>query len=65
MRVTGRKKAHGNALVDVHEPLREEDYKLLEDVLGRTKPWAITLEYGKDEGALMEQIARLRQLLKA
>jgi len=55
----------GNALVDAHEPLREEDYELLEDVLGRTKPWAVTLEYGKDEGALLEQIARLRQFLKA
>ncbi len=58
-------RSDGNALVDAHEPLREEDYELLEDVLGRTEPWAVTLEYGKDEGALLEQIARLQQLLKA
>ncbi len=54
-----------DTLFDAHEPLREEDYRLLEDVLSKTEPWALTLEYGKDEDALLAQVARLRQLFTA
>lgn len=55
----------GNVLVDAHLPLREADYTLLAEVLARTEPWAVTLEYGKDEDALLEQAARLTGLLNA
>lgn len=51
------------ALVDAHEPLREADYRLLSDLLGRTTPRVLTLEYGRHEGALLEQLTRLRRLL--
>jgi uncharacterized protein (UPF0276 family) len=53
----------GNTLVDAHEPLREADYDLLEELLGETRPWALTLEYGKEERALLDQLDRLRRLL--
>lgn len=52
-----------NTLKDTHEPLREEDYGLLADVLQETAPWAVTLEYGKDEQALREQLHELRRLV--
>jgi uncharacterized protein len=50
-------------LADAHEPLLDEDYALLRDVLRQTKPQALTLEYFRDEVTLLEQIGRLRQLL--
>jgi uncharacterized protein (UPF0276 family) len=50
-------------LADAHEPLLDEDYALLRDVLRRTAPQALTLEYFRDEAALQEQISRLRELL--
>ncbi len=53
----------GDTLADAHEPLRNEDYALLADLLSETTPWAVTLEYGKDEQALLDQLDRLRRLL--
>jgi uncharacterized protein (UPF0276 family) len=50
-------------LFDAHEPLLEEDYALLEWVLRRGDPLALTLEYNRDEVALCEQLVRLRGLL--
>ncbi|HEX7022972.1 MAG TPA: DUF692 family protein [Trueperaceae bacterium] len=50
-------------LWDAHEPLREEDYALLHDILKVTEPWSITLEYGKDEEELLGQLERLRAML--
>ena len=50
-------------LADAHEPLLDEDYALLRNVLRQTRPLALTLEYYDDEAALLKQIARLRQLL--
>jgi hypothetical protein len=50
-------------LADAHEPLMDEDYELLRDVLGQARPLALTLEYYRDEAALLEQVARLRELL--
>jgi uncharacterized protein (UPF0276 family) len=50
-------------LADAHEPLLDEDYQLLRDVLGQTRPLALTLEYYRDQAALLEQVARLRSLL--
>jgi uncharacterized protein (UPF0276 family) len=51
------------ALADAHEPLLEEDYALLQSVLRRTRPVALTLEYNRDADALREQLGRLRLLL--
>lgn len=56
-------RSDGKTLFDAHEPLREEDYELVADILERTDPWALTLEYGKDEQAFLEQTTRLRQLI--
>jgi uncharacterized protein (UPF0276 family) len=50
-------------LTDAHEPLMDEDYELLRGVLSQTRPLALTLEYYRDQAALLEQIARLRDLL--
>jgi uncharacterized protein (UPF0276 family) len=53
----------GDTLRDAHEPLQAEDYELLEYVLSVTKPWAVTLEYSKEERALLDQVQKLRQFL--
>lgn len=50
-------------LADAHEPLLDEDYELLRDVLSRSKPLALTLEYFRDQVALLDQVARLREML--
>ncbi|SRR6266540_1431062 len=52
-------------LFDAHEPPLEEDYVLLEWVLRRSDPLALTLEYNREEAALREQLIRLRGLLGA
>lgn len=51
----------GGVLWDAHETLRDVDLRLLQEVLARTEPWAVTLEYGRDAGALEAQLALLRQ----
>lgn len=56
---------HDDILRDEHQPLLEEDYDLLEEVLHRTEPWALTLEYDRDATALEEQLGRLRGMLDA
>ena len=50
-------------LIDVHAPLQEEDYTLLEWVLGRTRPKAISLEYYRQPEPLREQLVRLGGIL--
>jgi uncharacterized protein (UPF0276 family) len=52
-------------LEDAHDPLAEEDYALLRRVLRSVDPLALTLEYGGEESALREQLARLRALIDA
>ena len=47
-------------LFDAHEALLEEDYALLEWVLRRTQPLALTLEYNREEAELRAELARLR-----
>lgn len=53
------------SLYDAHQPLLETDYELLGEVLSRTEPLALTLEYGRDADALTEQLVRLRKMLGA
>ena len=62
MHVSGPRPRDG-VLADAHEPLLEEDYALLEEVLNVVKPRAITLEYNGNEAALCEQLHRLRDVL--
>ncbi|HSD85563.1 MAG TPA: DUF692 family protein [Anaerolineae bacterium] len=50
-------------LVDAHEPLQEVDYAVLDFVLERTKPQAVTLEYIREREPLREQLFRLRGML--
>jgi uncharacterized protein (UPF0276 family) len=64
LHLSGPRRRDG-VLFDAHEPLLEEDYGLLEWVLRRSDPLALTLEYNRDETALREQLARLRGLLGA
>lgn len=53
----------GDTLRDVHETMRAADYRLLEDVLEYTRPWAVTLEYGRDADELLAQVRRLQTAL--
>lgn len=46
-------------LADVHKPLQEVDYALLDFVLERTHPQVVTLEYICEQDALREQLFRL------
>ena len=48
----------------VIEALLDADYALLEWVLWRTKPLALTLEYNREEAELRAELARLRTLLE-
>lgn len=50
-------------LIDDHAPLSEEDYTLLEWVLARCQPKAISLEYFREPVALRAQLLRLGKLL--
>jgi uncharacterized protein (UPF0276 family) len=52
-------------LYDAHQPLLDADYALLEWVLGRARPLALTLEYNREEAALCVQLERLRGMLGA
>ena len=50
-------------LVDAHEAMQQEDYDLLNWVLDRTKPRAISLEYFRAPEPLREQLVRLGEIL--
>jgi uncharacterized protein (UPF0276 family) len=50
-------------LFDAHEPLQKADYVLLDWVLQRARPRAVTLEYSRDRQQLKAQLHRLRVLL--
>lgn len=62
LHVSGPRPRDG-ALHDAHQPLRDGDLDLLRELLSVTAPWAVTLEYGREEGALLEQVATLRGVL--
>lgn len=51
-------------LVDAHEPMQEEDYRLLEVALRRTNPTLVTLEYNRSRQELIGQLERLRGIIK-
>lgn len=50
-------------LDDAHESLQDEDYVLLEWVLGLVRPAALSLEYWRDGSQLKEQLVRLRHIV--
>jgi len=56
---------NGERLWDAHEALQAEDEMLLQWTLARCQPWALTLEYNRDECLILAQVARLRQILGA
>lgn len=60
--VSGPRPRNG-VLFDAHEPLREEDYALLEWTLARTRPEVVTLEYFRDKDELRAQILRLQGII--
>lgn len=62
--VSGPRKEQG-FLRDRHDRLAREDYRLLEWVLRRCSPRAITLEYWKDVGQAGVQLRRLRRIIEA
>lgn len=62
LHVSGPRPRDGT-LHDAHEPLRDRDLELLRELASATAPWAVTLEYGREEGALLEQVKILRGVL--
>jgi len=62
LHISGPRSRDG-VLFDAHAALLDEDYALLEWVLLRTKPLALTLEYNREEAELRAELARLRVLL--
>jgi uncharacterized protein (UPF0276 family) len=59
--VSGPRRRKGR-LVDLHEPMLKADYDLLELLLSRHKPQAVTLEYPRDRENLLKQLNRLHKL---
>ena len=49
--------------MDVHDPLREQDYYLLGWLLEQVTPQVVTLEYWKEPHAIAEQLQRLKSEL--
>ena len=62
--ISGPRVRNGH-LYDAHEDLCEEDYVLLEWVLARTNPQAVTLEYFKDRERLRQQLTRIERIIVA
>ena len=60
--VSGPRMRNGR-LADVHEPLQEIDYALLDFILAKTCPQVVTLEYVRERDALREQLYRLASVL--
>jgi len=56
-------RVHNGMLNDTHESLLEEHYMLLDEVLRKASPQAVAIEYQRDEGALREQLTRLREIV--
>jgi len=52
----------GGQLLDLHEPMQAVDYHLLETLLSRQTPRAVTLEYTQDREKLSKQLGHLRRL---
>lgn len=52
-------------LFDAHETLLEEDYDLLEHTLIRAHPQLVTLEYIRQQKALLDQLTRLRKIINS
>jgi uncharacterized protein (UPF0276 family) len=62
LHISGPRSRDG-VLFDAHESLLDADYALLEWVLERTQPLALTLEYNREEAELCMELARLREVL--
>ncbi len=56
---------HTGRLIDSHLEMQAEDYALLGWVMDQTQPWAITLEYNRDEHIICEQTQQLRAMIEA
>ena len=52
----------GGRLLDLHEPLQTVDFRLVESLLSRLTPQAVTLEYIRDGGKLSRQLKHLRRM---
>jgi len=61
--VSGPRQREGGVLVDAHETLRDVDLALVQSVLERVTPWAVTLEYGRTPDALLHDVAALGETL--
>lgn len=60
--VSGPRDVDGH-LADLHQPLQEEDYDMLEFIFDRVRPQVVTLEYIQDAELLRSQLNRLRCML--
>jgi uncharacterized protein len=59
--VSGPRRRAGR-LLDLHMPMRTADYQLLEQLLSRSNPQVVTLEYIREREQLLKQLTRLRNL---
>ena len=50
-------------LQDAHEAMQDEDYAILNWVLGKSEPEVVTLEYIREPENLREQLWRLREII--
>ena len=60
--VSGVREKDGH-LQDAHEAMQDEDYAVLNWVLGKSEPKTITLEYFRELGKLREQLWKLRETI--
>ncbi|MDR9391807.1 MAG: DUF692 family protein [Trueperaceae bacterium] len=63
--VSGPRPRGDGTLDDAHATLRDADLALLAWTLARTRPWGVTLEYGRDEAGLLRDLDRVRATLAA
>lgn len=49
-------------LFDAHLALEDDDYQLYEQILSRSQPWAVTLEYNLDHSLIPAMIDRIRKI---
>lgn len=53
----------GSHLQDAHEAMQNEDYTILNWVLGKSEPEVVTLEYIRNRDKLQEQLWKLRMIV--
>jgi uncharacterized protein (UPF0276 family) len=64
LHVSGPRLKNGH-LHDMHQPMLEVDYRLLDWTLAHTRPQVVTLEFIQEEEPLREQLERLKAMINS